>query len=71
MRAIVLYPFRFRGLVIRRWRRARHKMQMPELQRTYSGWEITCTPEIRHVTTETPPPYSPVRRTPPTRARVQ
>ena len=30
--------------------RARHKLQVPALQRRYAEWEIVGPPEIRHVT---------------------
>lgn len=45
-----LYPFRLRDPLVGKWIRARHKMQVPELQRAYSEWEITGAAEIRHVT---------------------
>jgi len=34
-------------------------MQVPELQRHYSEWEITGAPEIRHVTETSTQPFSP------------
>ena len=45
-----LYPFKFRDPLTGKWVRARHKLQMPALQRQYAEWEITGAPEIRHVT---------------------
>jgi hypothetical protein len=50
MPTLVLYPFRFRHPLTGDWVRARHKMQVPELQRHYADGEITGAPEIRHVT---------------------
>ena len=45
-----VYPFRFRDPLTGKWVRARHKLQVPALQRRYAEWEITGAPEIRHVT---------------------
>ena len=50
MPTLQLYPFRFRDRLTGKWVRARHKLQVPELQRRYDEWEITGAPEIRHVT---------------------
>lgn len=60
MPALVLYPFRFRDPLTGTWVRARHKAQVPELQRAYSEWEITGAPEIRHATPMTTEPFSPL-----------
>ena len=49
MPTLQLYPFRFRDPLTGEWVRARHKMQVPEMQRQYGEWEITGSPEIRHV----------------------
>jgi len=49
MPTLILYPFRIRDPLTGLWLRARHKMQVPELQGRYSDWEITGTPEVRHV----------------------
>jgi hypothetical protein len=54
-----LYPFRFRDPLRGGWVRARHKMQVPEMQRNYSEWEITGAPEIRHVTATSAQPFNP------------
>jgi hypothetical protein len=56
-----LYPFRFRDPLTGKWVRARHKMQVPELQRHYSDWEITGAPEMRHVTDAKAAQYNPFR----------
>jgi len=48
--------------------RARHKMQVPEMQRQYGEWEITGAPEIRHVTETSTQPFSPFE--PPARAII-
>ena len=45
-----LYPFKYRDRITGKWVRARHKLQVPALQRQYAEWEITSAPEIRHVT---------------------
>jgi hypothetical protein len=45
-----LYPFEYRDRITGKWVRARHRLQMPELQRQYAEWEITGPTEIRHVT---------------------
>jgi hypothetical protein len=50
MRTLVLYPFRFRDRITGKWVRARHKLQVPALQRQYAEWEITGPPEIRDLT---------------------
>jgi hypothetical protein len=50
MASLQLYPFRFRDRLTGGWVRARHRMQVPEMQRHYSEWEITGAPEIRYVT---------------------
>ena len=49
MPTLVLYPFRFRHPLTGEWVRARHKMQVPELQRHYAEWELIGAPEIRHI----------------------
>jgi hypothetical protein len=54
-----LYPFRFRDPLTGKWVRARHKLQVPELQRHYSEWEVTGAPEIRHVAPASVEPFSP------------
>ncbi len=54
-----LYPFRFRDSLTGQWVRARHKMQVPELQRAYAEWEITGAPEVRHVTETSEQPFNP------------
>lgn len=41
------------------WVRARHKIQVPELQRHYSEWQITGAPEIRHVTETSTQQFNP------------
>ena len=50
MHRLELYPFKYRDRITGEWVRARHKLQMPALQRQYAEWEITGAPEIRHVT---------------------
>ena len=59
MPTLVLYPFRFRDSLIGKWVRARHKLQVPQIQRHYSEWEITGGPEVRHVTETTTQPFNP------------
>jgi hypothetical protein len=59
MPTLVLYPFRFRDLLTGKWVRARHKLQVPELQRHYADWEITGAPEIRRVTEMSVQPFNP------------
>lgn len=34
-------------------------MQVPEMQRCYSDWEIAGAPEVRHVTDAGPQPFNP------------
>jgi hypothetical protein len=53
------YPFRFRDPLTGKWVRARHRMQVPELQRHYGEWEITGPPEIRHVIDTRVQPFNP------------
>jgi hypothetical protein len=67
---LVLYSFRFRDSLTRRWVRARHKMQVPELQRYYSDWEITGAPEIRHVQMASPEQFNPFEPPAPARAII-
>lgn len=65
-----LYPFRFRDPRSGDWVRARHKMQVPELQRCYAEWEITGAPEIRHITEINTRPYNPFQPPPPARSVI-
>jgi hypothetical protein len=67
---LVLYPFRYRDLLTGNWVRARHKMQVPELQRQYSEWEITGALEIRRVTETSVQPFNPFEPPPPARAII-
>ncbi len=64
---LALYPFRFRDPLSGKWVRARHKMQVPEMQRHYPDWEITGAPEFRHVTESSVQPFNPFE--PPAPAR--
>jgi hypothetical protein len=50
MSRLMLYPFRFRDQLTGQWVRARHKMQVPEIQRYYGDWQLVGPPEIRNVT---------------------
>jgi len=59
MATLQLYPFRFRDPITRKWVRARHRMQVPEMQRHYSDWEITGAAEVRHVTETSTLPFNP------------
>ena len=61
MPTLTLYPFRFRHPLTGEWVRARHKMQVPELQRHYSDWEIVGVPEIRSVQPASPEQFDPFR----------
>ena len=54
MPTLQLYPFRFRDPLTGKWVRARHKLQVPEIQRHYVEWEITGAPEIRNIAAEAP-----------------
>lgn len=67
---LVLYPFRFRDPLTGRWVRARHKMQVSELRRHYSEWEITGAPEIRYVTETSAQPFNPFEPSAPARAII-
>jgi hypothetical protein len=58
MPILQLYPFRFRDPLTGKWVRAHHKMQVPELQRHYSDWEITGAPQVRHATTASAQPFN-------------
>ena len=68
MPTLQLYPFRFRDPLTGGWVRARHKLQVPELQRHYLDWEITGAPEIRHVTPTSTEPFNPFE--PPASANI-
>ena len=70
MPTLVLYSFRFRDPLTGNWARARHKMQVPEMQRHYSEWEITGAPEVRHVTETSVQPFNPFGPTGPPRAII-
>jgi hypothetical protein len=59
MPALQLYPFRFRDPLTGKWIRARHELQVPEMQRHYAEWEITGPPEVRHVTQTSARPFNP------------
>ena len=59
MPALQLYPFRFRDPLTGKWVRARHRMQVPEMQRCYGEWEITGAPEVRRITEVSMQPFSP------------
>jgi hypothetical protein len=59
MPTLQLYPFRFRDPLTGGWVRARHKLQVPELQRHYLDWEITGAPEIRYVTPTSTESFNP------------
>jgi hypothetical protein len=65
VRTLELYPFRFRDRLTGKWIRARHRLQVPELQRRYAEWELTGSPEIRHVQPRNTEPFSPFTRSPP------
>jgi hypothetical protein len=45
-------------------------MQVPELQRYYSEWEIIGAAEIRHITEINTRPYNPFRSPAPARAII-
>jgi hypothetical protein len=57
--ALVLYPFRFGDPLTGKWVRARHKLEVPELQRRYAEWEITGPAEIRQVTRTSAASFTP------------
>ena len=70
MPSLELYPFRFRDSLTGKWVRARHRMQVPEMQRCYGKWEITGAPEIRRVQSASPEPFDPFRELAPGRVDV-
>ncbi len=70
MPTFALYPFRFRDPLTGKWVRAWHKMQVPELQRQYSEWEVTGTPEIWPVQPASPEQFDPFRAAATARAVV-
>jgi hypothetical protein len=61
MLRLELYPFKFRDPLTGKWIRARHKLQVPALQRRYAEWEIIGPAKIRHVLTEDPVAFDPFR----------
>jgi hypothetical protein len=61
MPTLVLYPFRYRDPLTGKWVRARHRLQVPALQRRYVEWEITGAREIRHVTPGSVKQFNPFR----------
>ena len=52
-----LYPFKFRDPLTGKWIRARHRMQVLEIQRHYSDWQLVGPLEIRNVTPASVAPY--------------
>ena len=70
MPTFALFPFRFRDPLTGKWVRARHKMQVPELQRHYADWEITGAPELRRITETSVQPFNPFEPSPPAHAAV-
>jgi hypothetical protein len=62
MATFELYPFRFRDRLTGKWIRARHRLQVPELQRRYTDWQIIGPPEIRHVGPAGAEQFSPFKR---------
>ena len=54
-----LYPFRFRDPLTGKWVRARHKLEVPAIQRRYADWETTGPPEVRMVTPRGAEPFNP------------
>ena len=44
---LLLYPFRFRDPVSRKWVRARYKAERMEIATRYAEWEFCGPPEIR------------------------
>ena len=70
MPTLALYPFRFRHPLTGTWVRARHKLQVPELQRHYGEWEITGASGIRHVTETSAQPFNPFEPPAPARAII-
>jgi len=49
MARLVLYPFRFRDPVTRKWVRARYVAEREVIAARYAEWEIIGPPEIRDV----------------------
>jgi hypothetical protein len=47
---LVLYPFRFRDPVTRKWVMARYVAERGELEQRYTEFEIVGEPEYRRVT---------------------
>lgn len=44
---LVLYPFRFRDPLSRKWVEARYKAERHELAARYAEWEMIGEPELR------------------------
>ena len=70
MPKLELYPFKYRDRITGKWVRARHKLQVPALQRRYAEWEIIGPPEIRDVTPGSAEPFNPFRPPAPARAII-
>lgn len=58
MPMLELYLFRFRDPQTGGWIRARHRMQVPEIQR-YAEWQLVGPLEHRHVTPASTAQYNP------------
>jgi hypothetical protein len=63
MPMLALYPFRFRDPLTGGWIRARHRMQVPEIQRYYGDWQLIGPPEIRRITPDGVAQYNPFAAT--------
>ena len=44
---LVLFPFRFRDPVTRKWVKARYVAEQHEIAARYAEWEISGPPELR------------------------
>jgi hypothetical protein len=65
-----LYRFRFRDRLTGKWVLAKHKLQVPELQRRYSEWQITGAPE-NSARPASPEQFNPFHETVPLVRRVR
>ena len=59
MPRLEFYSLRFRDPLTGKWVLARHKLQVPALQRQNAEWEITGAPEVRHVTPASTAQFNP------------
>ena len=57
---LLLYPFKFRDPVTRRWVKARYVARLEVIKQRYAEFEITGPPEVREGSAGTFSPHRPI-----------